>query len=135
LSGWGPARAIALNIDLQITIVRPERRGCRRLIDGRAPDWSPSASSLAVQRYEGPARDSNIFTVRRSGRRLRRVTSGGNAFNPVWSPGSSQIALIDPARETLNAISLQNGRRKVLARNLDWTGGLAWQARHGAPRR
>lgn len=128
---WGPARAIALNIDHQITIVRPGRRGRRRVINGRVPDWSPSASSLAVQRYEG--RDSNIFTVRRSGRRLRRVTSGGDAFNPIWSPGSSHIAFIDPARETLNAISLKNGRRKVIARGVDWLGNLAWQARPRRP--
>jgi Tol biopolymer transport system component len=130
---WGPARAIALNLEHRLTIVRPGRRGRRRLINGRAPDWSPSASSLAFQRYEGPARDiSNIFSVRRSGRRLRRVTSSGNAVNPVWSPGSSQIAFLDPARETLNAISVKDGRRRVLARRVDWTGKLAWQAR---PRR
>jgi Tol biopolymer transport system component len=128
---WGPARAVALNTDGRLTIVRPGRRGRRRLINGRAPDWSPSASALAFQRYEGP-NTSNIFTVRRSGRRLRRVTSSGNAVNPIWSPGSSQIAFIDPARETLNTISLKNRRRKVLARNIQWTGGLAWQAR---PRR
>jgi hypothetical protein len=80
------------------------------LINGRAPDWSPSAASLALQRYEGRA-------------------TGGNAVNPVWSPGSSQIAFIDDARETLNAVSVKNGRRRVIARNVDWTGGLAWQAR------
>jgi Tol biopolymer transport system component len=152
---WGPARAIALNIEGRLRFVRGDGSGSRELMPGLAPDWSPSASSVAFSRHRivcqpdaasgglaqppralkadegcaGPELNlGNDYIVRRSGRRLRHLTSRGFNVNPVWSPGSRHVAFIDFDQDILYAVSLKSGRRRVVARRVDSLGGLSWQA-------
>jgi dipeptidyl aminopeptidase/acylaminoacyl peptidase len=159
--GWAPANAIAVSLGVndRVGIVRPGGRRSPPLTSGLAPDWSPSGSALAFYRARttcepdvasiavvpssrrgfraGPCEGtevtrSNLYTIRRSGRRLRRVTSRGYPVNPIWSPGSSHVAFLDFPREILYMISLTTGRRRVIALNAYGYGGISWQAR---PRR
>ncbi|MBE2269037.1 MAG: PD40 domain-containing protein [Anaerolinea sp.] len=62
-----------------------------------APAWSPDGSLLAFM----SDRDGrpNIYLMDRSGRDVRRLTSGDETYtNPLWSADGTQIAFFVPSR-------------------------------------
>jgi hypothetical protein len=56
-----------------------------------SPSWSPDRSRIAFVRYDG-GQGSNIFTVKAGGEVSRRTT-GGEFYEPEWSPDGRQLVL------------------------------------------
>jgi Tol biopolymer transport system component len=57
-------------------------------VDG-APTWSPDSRKIAYATAAG-----ELFTIRTSGGRPRRVGRFANARSPAWSPGGGRIAFL-----------------------------------------
>ena len=65
---------------------------------GAEPTWSPGGRRIAFTRT-GPAGTSDIYTVRRDGRGLRRLTQSKRAFAAEWSPDGAKIAFLESRGE------------------------------------
>jgi Tol biopolymer transport system component len=96
--GASPASAPMRDFDVQV--VRTNGKGRRTLGGTRANNevdaqWSPNGRRLAFTRWPRSAdwRTSSIWTVRRDGRRLRRVGRGQFAR---WSPDGKHLVLDAP---------------------------------------
>lgn len=94
-----PAKGAVFDLDIQVIGV--DGRGRRRLTHGSArdiePRWSPDGRTIVFQRQYGDLGSTSIWTIRRSGTQLRRLT-GGSA--PIWSPDGRKLLI---ARETTKA--------------------------------
>jgi len=104
-----------------IVVIRPRGTGARwltrnprsrgGLID-EAPTWSPTSSHVAFVR-ETSARTSALYTVRRRGTGLRRLTSaGGQAQLPSWGADgrllfvhNGGLAIVGPDGTGLEAVA------------------------------
>jgi Tol biopolymer transport system component len=63
--------------------------------DGGA-NWSPDSRRIAFHsRRIGAGND--IFVMRRNGKGVRRLTTGGQSAGPAWSPQGDQIAFFGPS--------------------------------------
>lgn len=92
---------------------------------GESPSWSPNGSKLAFVRRASPtASRGDIYTLKRNGRGLRRLTRG---FSPTWSPDGKWIAFT--RGRDLHLIRPNGKRRHRLLRDVsDGTGkAVDWQ--------
>jgi Tol biopolymer transport system component len=88
---WSPTgRWIAFGGPEGIQLIGSDGRGRRRVLPGRAGevDWS-SRGTLAFVRQRG--RQTDIYTARPNGKRVSRVTTGGNSTEPSWSPDGRSL--------------------------------------------
>lgn len=101
-----------------------------------APDFSPNGQRIAYTAFQrrGKAGAFEVFTIGVDGRGLRRVTtmpSGGNAYEPVWSPNGGSIAFHRDSRTTsargLYTVPANGGRQRRITGT--YTPDLAWQPR------
>jgi Tol biopolymer transport system component len=70
------------------------RRSARVLVDPASsvdgtPTWSPDGQRIAYATAAG-----ELFTIRSSGGRPRRVGRFGDVWSPAWSPGGRRIAFL-----------------------------------------
>jgi Tol biopolymer transport system component len=79
-------------------VMRSDGGGVRRLthFEGgvEAPAWSPDGNTVAFSAYDRQgfeSKGSDIYTIRRDGSRLRRITDLGFATDPAWSPDGRRI--------------------------------------------
>ncbi|MFT3725525.1 MAG: Tol-Pal system protein TolB [Hyphomonadaceae bacterium] len=85
---WSPAGDfIAFERDGAIGVVKADGSG-EKLLTSNAKDthpaWSPNGRTLVFARESGGA--SKLWTIDRSGRNLRALSTPGNAYDPDWSP-------------------------------------------------
>ena len=103
---WSPdGRTIAFgrnrgNGAASIWLAAADGRGARRLVSGTSPAWSPDGKRLVFT-----AHGNFLWTIRRDGSRLRRLTStpsrpdcdfaqGDYDGSPDWSPDGRLIAFV-----------------------------------------
>jgi Tol biopolymer transport system component len=77
-----------------LSVLSLRRRSARMLFDPAssvdgAPTWSPDGQRIAYATAAG-----ELFTIRSSGGRPRRVGRFGDAWSPAWSPGGRRIAFL-----------------------------------------
>jgi hypothetical protein len=95
-----------------IAVIRPNGKGARwltrnprsraGLIDD-APTWSPTSGHVAFAR-ETSRRAGDLYTVRRDGRGVRRLTTaGGAAQQPSWGADGRIVFVRDGALTAVNA--------------------------------
>jgi len=115
----------------EIWVARADGRGQRRVIRGSEPSWSPDGRRIAFSRIGDST--NRLYTVRASGRGLRRLTRLPG-LSPVWSPDGRRIAFLRIGRRRSGSRAAArriytvrtNGRglrvvgRAGNIRNLDW---------------
>jgi WD40-like Beta Propeller Repeat len=81
------------------------------LTDAFGPAWAPSGRRLAFHMFASrTSADADIYTARRDGSGLQRLTLGGHSFGPVWS------------RDARLAFSWEGARPGVFVMNADGSG-------------
>ena len=82
-------------------------------LDGvTTPSWSPDGSELVFTGYVGGI--SDLFTVRRDGSNMRRLTNDKYAeFHPVWSPDGKSIAFSTDRGPDTNFETLETGNWRI----------------------
>jgi Tol biopolymer transport system component len=130
---WSPdGRTIAFvrAATRSLELVRADGRGPRRIGRGRAfdvsaaPAWSPDGRWLAI-----PGADGALYRVAAQGHALRRLTPRRPtmiAWRPASSPGGGQIAFLNLAEGTLEAVDVGTARVQILARRTDALSTPAW---------
>lgn len=81
--GGGPLGVLSLRSRSTRMLVNPASS-----VDG-TPAWSPDGRRIAYATAAG-----ELFTIRSSGGRPRRVGRFGDAYSPAWSPGGRRIAFL-----------------------------------------
>lgn len=109
-----------------IYLVNEDGTGLERIVEGRAPAWSPDGSQVAFRRgnpNRGGGLDTTIYVARADGTGVRTVVSGvsgeasGESGPPVWSPDGSLIAfdtlegiyVVEPDGSNLRLVSRYQG--------------------------
>lgn len=95
----------------ELFIVGRDGTGVRRLTfrGGRQPDWG-SSNRIAFVRSRSLGR-GDVYTVLPDGRTLRRLTRGGRAERPSWSPFATKLAVADyRARRSVVRVISPRGR-------------------------
>lgn len=105
-----------------IAVIRPEGYGTRWLtrnprsragLVDEAPTWSPGGTHVAFAR-EATQRTSDLYTVRRDGTGVRRLTSaGGSAQMPSWGADGRILAVHNGTLATVDAAG--TGLRALVA--------------------
>ena len=62
------------------------------LAEDTSPDWSPDRRRIVFTRQASGSRSSEVWTVRRDGGGLRRLTQGSVDVQPAWAPDGQRIA-------------------------------------------
>lgn len=84
-----------------IYLVNQDGTGMERLLEGRAPAWSPDGTQITFRRgnpNRGGGLDTTIYTARADGTAVQIVATGvsgeasGESGQPVWSPDGTLIA-------------------------------------------
>ncbi|MFN2468842.1 MAG: LpqB family beta-propeller domain-containing protein [Gaiellaceae bacterium] len=104
---WSPdGRLIAFGTGSDISVVRPDGTGLRRLIrNASEPDWSPDASRLVfVTSGNEDSGHIEIAAADGSGRTRLRAVEPRLAGQPRWSPDGSRIAFISGTGSADNAV-------------------------------
>lgn len=114
---WSPdSRWIAFQHDLNLSIMRPDGTGTRRLAEASSGagsySWSPDAKHIAYVDYTG-----RLMVVGLDGKGRRRLTGTGEMSLPSWSPDGAAIAYMRPRSsgqdfvyyETLYVVSVAGG--------------------------
>lgn len=115
----------------QIWVMRADGSGARMLGRGSGASWSPDGRTLAVER---PLDD--IYTIGVGGTGRQRLTSTGDARDPVWSPDGRQLAFVhwtladdpDKASEIYLVNADGSGQRRLTGLAADqvaWSSGGA----------
>lgn len=109
-----------------VYLVNEDGTGLERILEGRAPAWSPDGSQVAFRRgnpNRGGGLDTTIYVARADGTDVRIVVSGvsgeasGESGPPVWSPDGSLIAfdtlegiyVVEPNGSNLRLVSRYRG--------------------------
>jgi Tol biopolymer transport system component len=84
----------------------------KALRGGAEPSWAPSGRRLAFSRH------GQIYSVRRDGRGLTRVSRGAGSLQPTWSPDGRRIAYLQNIRGgfAVQVLDLRRGRTARVAR-------------------
>ena len=87
-------RLIAFHTGVDISVVRPDGTGLRRLIRGAGyPDWSPDGKKLVfTTRGGGDAGHVEVANADGTGRRRLQAVEPRGAAAPRWSPDGRRIA-------------------------------------------
>ena len=86
------------------------------------PSWSPDGEQLVFTGYDGGL--SDLFTVRKDGSGLRRLTEDKYAdLHPVWSPDGRTIAFATDRGGTTNFKTLAIGNMRIALYDVD-TGSI-----------
>lgn len=108
--------------EIFVAPVRGER--IYQLTDGSdrsvSPRWSPDGQWIAFLRDSGGDERFQIWLMRRDGRRLRQVTSAGDADHRdlAWSPDGSALAFVSDRtgeRHGLEVVDVASGERRALS--------------------
>jgi Tol biopolymer transport system component len=111
----------------------PIVRATERLTEFRSPSWAPGGRRIVfevlVKKPNNDRRDSEIFTIRRDGTKLRRLTrSPVMETQPEWSPDGRRILFGSKNR-------LVRGRKLREVHESDWSStvyfGAAWSPGSG----
>jgi Tol biopolymer transport system component len=119
---WAPnGRLLAFEEGTRLAMVRHDGTGMRRLPQltwrDQEPAWSPSGRRLALagaDECEPSVFCSHLYTVRRDGTGLHRVTDRGAAV-PAWSP-TGTIAFRSGAANVLYGVRPNGSRLRRLLR-------------------
>lgn len=93
---WSPSgRGVALVVRGEgINVIRPDGSHARKLtpLGGFDLDWSVR-NEIVFSRFRGPpgARRYSLYSIRRDGTGLRRLTRGRSADQPNWSPDGRRL--------------------------------------------
>jgi eukaryotic-like serine/threonine-protein kinase len=99
-------------------VIRPDGTGLRRLthddFKDRLPRWSPDGTRIAF--YSNRGGSYKIWTLRADGSQLERaaVIPGRQAYHPIWSPDSRQLACDLGENEALIDLTLPVAERRPL---------------------
>jgi TolB protein len=115
-----PARGNVFDFDIQV--IRVDGRGRKRLTHGPArdlePRWSPDGKAIVFQRQYGEFGPRSIWTIRPSGKGLRRLAEGSS---PVWSADGRTLLFARATAEELGT--------DIYRMNADGTGaGLLYRS-------
>jgi Tol biopolymer transport system component len=127
---WGPRqRNIAYVHYNKLFVMRANGKRARRIsnLQASTPAWSPNGKRIAftaVHQLGELGVDEHyelaVYTVRPSGRRLRRLTrfypSGDVGLNPDWSPSGRSI-VYDNGGTIIRMRSARGGHKRVITRN------------------
>jgi Tol biopolymer transport system component len=139
--GGGPRRLVRRGVQpalspggRRLAFVRPDRRerewlyvaradggGVKRLGRGSHPSWSPDGRRLVVERWSGPDRMADLWSVRVSDGRATRLTwtAGLSEVDPAWSPDGDRIAfsMFRGGRQEIYAIPPAGGEAVAITRS------------------
>lgn len=120
--GFSPSgRRIAYTTDNAIRSVRTDGTKRRRLLKADAdrpgvsgPQYSPNGRRIAFAGWPQGKHKGGIWTVRRDGSHLRRLTTGDHARDPDYTPDGRQIMFV---RQSAIRLMRADGSRERLISN------------------